>query len=110
MTHQKFRDPCSGTLLFRNTDTSIDHFNRHLIQVQNAFPLTAIYYNKTQTAHYSINQTAFLVPAWSVQNLVDNEDARLSLMQGFHHRCSTGHYNTTGTHSTCLWLALLIGI
>ena len=50
---------------------------------------------------------------WTVQNSLDNVLARLPLMQG----ClplvidsTTGHYNSTGAHSTSLWLAFFASV
>ena len=50
---------------------------------------------------------------WTVQNSLDNADTGMPLTQD----CpaplidsTTGHYNSTGTHSTSLWLVFLTSI
>ena len=105
----KLMNKIANICYFELSEIRTPRFNGHFVQVQNAFPLTALHYNKIQTAHYFINQTAFLVPGlyktWWIMQM-------LACLSGkvVHHHWSTGHYNTTGTHSTCLWLALLTSI
>ena len=69
--------------------------------------------SKMQTSRYSIKRTDFavpLIPAWTVQNPLDNADTGRCLAQN----CltplidiPTGHYTNTGMHSSSLWLSFL---
>ena len=50
---------------------------------------------------------------WTVQNSLDNLDVHLSPMQGCLQpliASTTGHYNSTGMHSTNLWSAFLTSV
>ena len=80
------------------------------MQVCVAFPLTAIHYNpwNADTPLFSKADIFFFGPTstWTAQNSPHNADAHMS----FHARFSatldstTGHHNSTGTHSTSLFL------
>ena len=65
-----------------------------------------------RTPRYSVKQDKLFGPSiiWTVQNSLNNVDAGMCLSQN----ClaplidlTTGHYNSTGTYSTSLWLAFL---
>ena len=59
------------------------------------------------------NRFLVLLSTWTIQNSLDNADDCMPLMQGCPpplNNSTTGHYNSTGTHSTSLWLAFLTSI
>ena len=88
----KLMNKIANICYFELSEIRTPRFNGHFVQVQNAFPLTALHYNKIQTAHYFINQTAFLVPGlykiWWIMQM-------LACLSGkvVHHHWSIGHYN-----------------
>ena len=105
-----------GTPLFRTSEMRTSCFNGRFAPVRIAFPLTAIHstpWNAETLLFCKADKFFGPFSTWTVQNSLDNADTHLPLTQG----CppplidsTTGHYNSTGSHSTSLWSAFLVSI